>query len=116
MFLQTTPFAFDMLERWSIRRLSMASSSTCTSAIRTTPAGASITAVVGDAGPLAVFSQSGLVLAADGLSSYGFAAGAQQAPYDKLHILGDRCACAEIGDLTKGRALAEALEQTSRRL
>lgn len=62
---------------------------------------------------LAVFNDAGVVLAADGLGSYGVVVGAQQLPYKKLHVIGDRCACAEVGDLTKGRALAEALKTTA---
>jgi 20S proteasome alpha/beta subunit len=61
---------------------------------------------------LAVFNNNGVILTADGLGSYGVMVGAQQVPYEKLHILGDRCACAEVGDLTKGRAIAEALKSS----
>ena len=59
---------------------------------------------------LAIFNEAGAVLAADGVGTYGQMVGAQQVPWEKLSVLGDRCACGQVGDLTKTQRLVDALE------
>ncbi len=58
---------------------------------------------------LAVGNEAGVVLAADGVGSYGPGIGSQQIPHKKLHAIGDRIACGEVGDLSITTRLVEAL-------
>jgi 20S proteasome alpha/beta subunit len=58
---------------------------------------------------LAVWNDAGVVLAADGLVSYGQSAGAQQLPMQKLTPLGDRSACAQVGNPIIAAGLATEL-------
>ncbi len=59
---------------------------------------------------LAVFNQSGAVLASDGVGTIVSGTNAQQIPYQKVSVIGDRCACGQAGqDLTLTAGMVAAL-------
>ena len=62
---------------------------------------------------LAVFNRAGAVLAADGLATYGYTVGSQQLPANKLAVIGDRCAAAQVGNPAMTVGLIEALQASA---
>lgn len=58
---------------------------------------------------LAIGNNAGAVIAADGVTSFGAVAGAQQLPTQKLWSIGDRCIAAEFGDATVSKRMLRAL-------
>jgi len=61
---------------------------------------------------LAIRNDSGVVLAADGLGTYGQTIGSQQLPARKLAVIGDRCAVGQVGHPTVTGAMLGALQQS----
>ena len=58
---------------------------------------------------LAIGNNAGAVIAADGVTSFGATAGAQQLPTGKLWTVGDRCVAGEFGNATVSKGMLQAL-------